>query len=203
MAKSTLTILCLTLLLFALSTFAAEIVGKVVTVIDGDTVEVLDADRTPQRIRMAWIDAPETGQAFGNRAKQHLLKLVGGKVVTIRWTKKDRYKRHIGTLLHDGSDMNLEMLKSGMAWWYRAYANEQGEDRGRFEQAKNLARVGRVGLWVDPDPIPPWRWRRRSSSPDDYAADCSCGSGNLCTGKQGGRFCVRQSGSKKYFQKGL
>ena len=43
--------------------------GKVVGVMDGDTIEVLDATKTPRRIRLEGIDAPEKAQPFSARSK--------------------------------------------------------------------------------------------------------------------------------------
>jgi len=65
--------------------------GRVVRVLDGDTVDVLDAGKSSHRVRLAGIDAPEKGQAFGTRAKQLLLELAGGKSVEVSWHKRDRY----------------------------------------------------------------------------------------------------------------
>jgi endonuclease YncB( thermonuclease family) len=46
--------------------------GRVVGVSDGDTITVLDGVQTQHKIRFARIDAPEKGQAFGERSKQSL-----------------------------------------------------------------------------------------------------------------------------------
>jgi len=57
--------------------------------------------------------------------------------------------------------MGLEQIRAGMAWWYREYANEQSpEDRDRYERAEREARAKKVGLWREPNPVPPWEWRR-------------------------------------------
>ena len=43
-----------------------------VSISDGDTITVLDDIKTQHKIRFAGIDAPEKGQAFGERSKQSL-----------------------------------------------------------------------------------------------------------------------------------
>ncbi len=140
---------------------AATITGRVVGVSDGDTITVLDADRTQYKIRLAGIDAPESKQAFGSRSKQNLSDLVFGKDVAVEWDKRDRYQRVVGVVLVDGHDVNLEQVRAGMAWWYRQYAKEQTlDDRRLYEQAENGAKAARRGLWVDANPVPPWEWRR-------------------------------------------
>lgn len=175
--------------------------GKVVRVLDGDTVEILSDNKILQRVRLAGIDAPEKGQPFGTRAKQWLLALVvGGGSVEVDWYKRDKYRRLVGKLTATTGDINLAMVRSGFAWWFREYAGEQSPaDRVLYEAAERQARAERAGLWADPAPMSPWDWRHRPEPPDGYAARCPCGSDDVCTGKRGGRFCVRPSGSKKYF----
>jgi len=152
------------LLAFSLSPAlsADTLTGKVVRVVDGDTLYVLDADKTQHKIRLSGIDAPEQGQPFGTKAKESLLDLVAGKVVEVDWQKRDRYKRIVGKVIHDGRDVNLAMVRSGLAWWYRKYADEQSRaDRQIYEAAEDRARAERQGLWADPAPVPPWEWRGR------------------------------------------
>jgi endonuclease YncB( thermonuclease family) len=142
-------------------TFAATLTGKVIKVADGDTITVLDNANTQHRIRLQGIDAPERKQAYGNASRQHLASLVAGKAVTVEWDKRDRYGRIVGFVLVDGQDANLEQLKAGMAWFYRYYQKELSPDkRTLYAQAEDKARVERVGLWRNKNPMPPWEWRR-------------------------------------------
>ena len=60
----------------------------VVSVADGDTVTLLDANLRQHRIRLSGIDAPEKRQPFGNRSRLHLGALVFGKQVTADCPKK-------------------------------------------------------------------------------------------------------------------
>jgi len=136
--------------------------GRVVAVHDGDTTTVLDANLTQHKIWMAGIDAPELRQAFGSRLKQNLSNLVYNRQVTVIWQKYDHYGRTVGVVLVDGHDVNLKQVLAGMAWWYRQYARDQSPaERRLYETAENDARTAKRGLWVDVNPVPPWRWRRR------------------------------------------
>jgi endonuclease YncB( thermonuclease family) len=64
--------------------------------------------------------------------------------------------------MRGATDVNLEQIRAGMAWWYREYAKEQSaEDRASYSAAENDAQARRVGLWKDAKPVPPWEWRRR------------------------------------------
>lgn len=51
---------------------AETLAGKVVAVVDGDTIRVLDSRKVQHTVRLHGIDAPEGGQAYGQRSKQHL-----------------------------------------------------------------------------------------------------------------------------------
>jgi hypothetical protein len=80
----------LLLFVLALPACAAEYSARVVGVSDGDTITVLSAEKKPIKIRLWGIDAPETGQDFGSRAKQAASGLAFGQTVTIRPRDTDR-----------------------------------------------------------------------------------------------------------------
>ena len=148
-------------LLVAQLSFAAELTGLVVGVSDGDTITVL-VDKTPYKIRLAGIDAPESRQAFGQASKQHLSALVYKKPVTVLWVKKDRYGRTLGKVMVDGTDVCLEQIKAGLAWHYKRYASEQpAQDRADYAAAEDRAKGERIGLWSDARPTAPWDWRKK------------------------------------------
>lgn len=142
---------------------AAHVIqGRVVGVSDGDSVTVLDANRTQHKIRLAGIDAPERAQAYGQKAKESLSDLVLGKSVEVAWSKQDRYGRIVGVITLAGIDINLEQVKRGMAWHYKQYQNEQSpEDREAYAQSESQARNKRMGLWRDPAPMEPSVFRRK------------------------------------------
>lgn len=63
-------------------------------------------------------------------------------------------------MLVDGTDANLEQVKRGMAWHYKAYEREQpAVDRIAYADEENEARTARLGLWADVEPVPPWEFR--------------------------------------------
>jgi micrococcal nuclease len=107
-------------------------------------------------VRLHGIDAPETGQDFGSRAKQAASDLAFGKQVTVREVDKDRYGRTVAeVVLPDGKSMNREMVRGGMAGWYRKYAPADRELASLEADAKAAKR----GLWVQAGAVPPWDWR--------------------------------------------
>ena len=135
---------------------AQSITGKVIGVSDGDTIKVLYQD-TQIKIRLYGIDAPEKNQDFGTKAKLFASHLVFGKDVTVRLIKKERYGRMIGEVwLLDGRSLNQELVKEGYAWWYKSFAPKDKE----LERLQAEARTAKKGLWVQPNPVPPWEFRK-------------------------------------------
>jgi micrococcal nuclease len=129
--------------------------AKVIGVNDGDTLTVL-RDRTSVKIRLDGVDAPESGQAFGNRARQAASSLAFGQVVTVRPKEYDRYGRLVAeVVLPDGRVLNHELVRQGSAWWFRRYA----PDNATLATLEGEAREARRGLWADPKPTAPWEWR--------------------------------------------
>jgi len=156
----------ITLFLFAFLSLAASadsLTGKVVKVADGDSITVLDNTNTQYRIRLQGIDAPERKQAYGLASRKHLASIVAGKQVRIEHQKRDRYGRIVGKVLVNSVDACLEQVKAGFAWHYKKYQHEQSiEDRQLYADAENQVREGRLGLWRENNPIPPWEHRRLS-----------------------------------------
>lgn len=147
----------LLLLLILAPAVQATLTGRVVRVIDGDTVVVLAAPATEVRIRLAGIDAPENGQPFGQRARQFLASRIAGRVVEISGDTRDRYGRVLGTLWTDGRNINAELVCGGTAWAYRVRSKAQNP---AYLQCENAAREQKKGLWQAPSPVPPWQWRQ-------------------------------------------
>lgn len=163
--------LLLSITFVAMPAHAYELSCKVVGVTDGDTVTCLTADRKQEKIRLQGIDAPESKQPFGQRSKQNLSDLVYGKSVTVKWNKRDRWKRTLGSVWVTPSDcptcghtldVGAAQLSVGMAWWFRRYAKEQPvQQRHQYEFEETEAKARRAGLWGDSNPVPPWEWRSR------------------------------------------
>jgi micrococcal nuclease len=112
-------VLCLGLLLVCPVLGTEQFTGQVVGISDGDTVSVLREGKAV-KIRLHGIDAPERKQAFGPRARQFTSDLAFNQIVTIVVHTTDRYGRLVGeVVLPDGRSLNQELVRPGMAWWYR------------------------------------------------------------------------------------
>jgi endonuclease YncB( thermonuclease family) len=135
--------------------------ARVVSVSDGDTVTVLRSDHRRYKVRISGIDAPEKGQSFGARAKQAMADCAFGQTAHLEGEKIDRYGRLVAKVSVKGTDCGLMQIKRGLAWHYKRYAKDQPlEDRLSYANAEEIARKARAGLWSEPDPVPPWGYRR-------------------------------------------
>ena len=130
----------------------------VVAISDGDTLKARCGESGAYElgaVRLAEIDAPEKAQAFGQRSRQNLARLCFGEVATIRVQTVDRYGRTVARVECHGKDASLDQAEKGLAWFYVRYGRDPA-----IRQAEQAARAGRLGLWADPEPVPPWEWRR-------------------------------------------
>ena len=89
----------------------------------------------------------------------------------MQWRKREKYQRIVGKVLLDGQDINLEQVRRGMAWHYKAFEREQTkEERRTYAEAGEQARNAQLGLWADKSPVPPWEFRRAAKPKRDEDA---------------------------------
>jgi endonuclease YncB( thermonuclease family) len=133
--------------------FAFE--GKVVGISGGDTIKVLNNGKQV-KIRLAAIDTPERGQPYGQAAKRFTANLVAVKNVKVWQIDKDRYGRIIGFVFTGDVNVNKALLEAGLAWHYKRYSRDPELAKLEFN-----AREAKRGLWQEPNPEPPWKYRKR------------------------------------------
>lgn len=144
------------LLFFFLSSSLFAFPAKVVKISDGDTITVLTPDYQQIRVRLYGIDCPEKRQAFGSAATRFTRDMVAGKEVEITDMGKDRYGRMVGIV----GNLNQALIEAGLAWVYPQYCKlPVCKD---WYQLQKQARQNRVGIWSDPEPVAPWKWRNAS-----------------------------------------
>ena len=130
--------------------------GRVVSVIDGDTYDLLTEGNGTIRVRMQGIDAPEREMPFYRASRNYLSGLCFGKTVTLMVTGKDSGGRTLGfTYLEDGRELCQEMIRAGYAWHFKRYNSDR-----ILSDLEKEARVSKRGLWADPHPVPPWEYRQ-------------------------------------------
>jgi endonuclease YncB( thermonuclease family) len=139
---------------------------KVTRVYDGNTIEAQGYD-IEIRVSLVAIDAPETSmrkrepsQPFSQQAKKHLAGLVLNKTVDVKGYGLDTYNRILGVIYLDGKNINLEMLRAGLAEVYRGLAPKKF-NLSPYWQAEKEAREAKIGMWSQGDTyISPKEWRR-------------------------------------------
>lgn len=130
--------------------------AKVVGVKDGDTIVVLLDGNVQETIRLAHVDCPEKKQAFGMRAKQFASDFCFGKTVKIIETaRRDRSGRMIALVYVNNKCLNQALVSNGLAWHFKKYSKDMS-----YDVLEQKARVAKIGLWLDPNPIAPWDWRK-------------------------------------------
>lgn len=149
-------LLCGALLIHTTSVFADIYEGRVVSVLDGDTLIALLKTNEQIRIRLAEIDAPEKSQPFGQVSKQSLSDICFGKHAIVQKVDIDRYGRTVGKVSCDNINANKEQVQRGLAWAYVKYVHDKS-----ILDLETIARNKNQGLWIDPNPIPPWEWRHK------------------------------------------
>jgi micrococcal nuclease len=148
------------LFLLSLSALKAEAIGpgvvsgQVIVVHDGDTVTILTADKTQIKVRLKGIDAPELNQAFGQKSRTALTSIIFGKIVEVRVIGVDQYNRALGHIAIGKIDVNITMVRNGMAWHYVKHSKLPA-----LAEAQTKALKARTGLWADKAPVAPWKWR--------------------------------------------
>jgi endonuclease YncB( thermonuclease family) len=144
--------------------------GEVVGLADGDTLILLDAQKTQHKIRLEGIDAPESKQEFGTQSRKALGNKIIRKTVRVEWNERDRYDRVLGHVILDGRWINQEHIADGWAWHYKQY-----NDSAVLAEAETKAREAKLGLWAKPNPIAPWDFRNppKKRGPPDPLGEAS------------------------------
>jgi micrococcal nuclease len=144
--------------LLSATAYADGVAGKVIAVVDGNTLEISGPNDEVQKIVLSGIDSPELGQEFGNEAKKFLEKLLLSKDVTLEFTGKDRSGNSLAVVKINGkADVRIALLKEGLAWTLEKNPEDQLEAYKTWAQRKGK------GLWKQQNPVPPWTYRRQQS----------------------------------------
>lgn len=143
---------------------AIEFCGQGMMRSSANRVEINGADGRKRIVRLAWVFAPEEPQLNGRGALVNGMQFADLKdlcVVVVSEQGQDTHgnARYVGTVFNSaGQDVALELLKLGLAWHWTQYANK-GQNRQAYQQyaaAQKWARDWRVGVFADPQPVPPW-----------------------------------------------
>jgi micrococcal nuclease len=140
--------------------YAAGWTGAVTHISDGDTLWVRRAQQHEAHpVRIDGIDAPEICQAFGPQARAALSTHLLGQRVHVTERAHDQYGRMVARVTLGGDDVGAWMVQHGYAWSYRYHSSE-----GPYKKAEAQARKLGLGLFAEPDPMPPREFRRQHGS---------------------------------------
>ena len=156
----------LILFLLALPTISLAGQFKVTRIYDGDTIKAEGHD-IEIKVRLVGIDTPETskkkrelGQPYSQRAKKHLAGLILNKVVEIKGYGLGPFNRILGVIYLNGKNINLEMIRTGLAEVYRGKP-PKGFDSTPYLQAETEAKESKRGIWsLGEKYISPGEWRK-------------------------------------------
>lgn len=144
---------------------AAQIQGKVIRVLDGDTIEVktlpakIVVYEVPIRVRLINIDAPEKNNP-----------LVAGQPINLKpcWQGNQLpslIRKQIATgessgrvVTANGTEANRQQVLKGAAWVYDRYNTDNS-----LPALQREAQTQKRGLWADSNPVPPWEWRHKQN----------------------------------------
>ncbi|HQS33604.1 MAG: nuclease [Polaromonas sp. 39-63-203] len=114
--------------------------GRVVYVVDGDTVHVRPPHGgKPVSVRVHGIDAPEICQNGGGSARDALRRRALGQQVVVHGVSRDDYGRLLAQLVLDGDDLGGAMVEAGQAWSYR-YRGRPGPYAAQQRRAQAAGR---------------------------------------------------------------
>jgi micrococcal nuclease len=157
-ALTTLTPFCFVVLYMIMPWPAWAWTGRVVDVAAGETITVLKNGKSVE-VLLYGIDCPEEGQPFSNQAIQFTSKMVLGKVVEVHRMDTDRQGRTLALVSVDKTLLNEELVKAGLAWVYNRYCHEVICETWKHYQLR--AKIDKRGFWSEPQPISPWKFRRK------------------------------------------
>lgn len=138
---------------------------SVTYVFDGDSVK-LEGHGLTFVVRLAGIDAPETGrkgspgQPFSRRSEALLQRLVKDRPVTLKTYGTGGYNRVLAELFTGPVNINLELIKAGMAEVYQGKFPESFP-YSAYVEAETRARARKVGIWsLGSRYMSPKTWRK-------------------------------------------
>lgn len=132
--------------------------GKVISVIDGNTFEIINDEGEQYKIILFGVDCPELGQPFSGEAKKELEKLILKQKVTVEIKGKDRHGTRLGVVIVKNKvDPRMILLKNGLAW------TSEHNPLSDLEELRLEATMRRSGIWKENNPTPPWIYRREQS----------------------------------------
>lgn len=150
-------------LILSLASPATAFMADVVRVVDGDTLKV-STGAAPVTLRLYGVDAPEKSQPHGPQASAWLADLLNGQAVEVDVQDTDKFGRSVAVVKIGGVNVNEALVSEGHAWLYAWYCT--ASECAQWAEDEETARAAGLGLWADPAPVEPWRWRKGYRTPE-------------------------------------
>ncbi|MCZ6706934.1 MAG: thermonuclease family protein [Chloroflexi bacterium] len=129
---------------------------ELLRVIDGDTIEVRQADGTEERVRYIGIDTPEIGEPLFDEATDQNTELLGQGDLFLQTdlTERDRFERllrYVWVRQADGTFVfvNGTLVALGLASITTFPPDVAYVDL--YQEAQDLAQGARLGVWAEPE----------------------------------------------------
>ncbi len=139
----------------------------VIKIFDGDTIKVSGAG-LEFKVRLVGIDSPEMGrkklkgQPFSQKAKKAIDQLILKKEIGLKQYGTGGYNRILAEVFSGGLNVNLEMLRMGLAEVYQGKL-APALDVAAYKRAQDIARQKNIGIWSLNDKyISPRKWRKEN-----------------------------------------
>ena len=129
---------------------------KLVRVVDGDSLMVVQEGEKPANVRILGIKSfdakieKDIVSPYGQAAIDSLERRLDQRPIRVMLgsSPKDRYGRYVATLYVDNQDIALKLISDGLALAYTVYPFPA---MSLYLQEQELARAGRRGLWANKD----------------------------------------------------
>jgi endonuclease YncB( thermonuclease family) len=152
-------LLFMLLLVTASAAAGEEFVARVLTVHEGDRLTIHHQGQRAT-IYLRDVDCPELKQPYGKQAKHATAAYLANREVVVRDLNRDRQGRMTADiLLPDGRQIVHELVKEGLAWVQPGASVDQA-----LKDMEELAKASGTGLWAEPNPVPPWKWKSPNSA---------------------------------------
>ena len=140
------------------ASFSDDLQGKVVAVIDGNTLQIVCQNDQTHIVQLMGIDSPELSQEYGEESKKYLEKIALGRKVKVSIEGEDWRGNPLAVVLVNGKrDVRVELLEEGLAW------TSEKNPLPDLEKCRMRAENKAIGLWKQSNPTPPWTYRRQQS----------------------------------------
>jgi micrococcal nuclease len=148
--------------------------GTVLSVESATLIRVVPQDGAPFQVLLYGVEPPvspspampdqgQHGQPYGQDAFTYVRDLLTGRQVQLESFGKDRRGRILAVVWLGDINVNLSLVKEGLAWVSPRVSNSRV--RAELEVAERQAQKGKYGLWSLPNPEPPWVYRKRLRVP--------------------------------------